>query len=90
MSLPLVTPPSSRAGFATLSPPAVWALALTAVLLMGFALPGFRFFTVPTNYLPLHTALEFAALAVSAMIFSLAWNLRDLSLIHISEPTRPY
>ena len=77
MSLPLVTPPSSRAGFATLSPPAVWALALTAVLLMGFALPGFRFFTVPSNYLPLHTALEFAALAVSAMIFSLAWNLRD-------------
>ena len=59
-----------------LSPPTLWALALTALLLLGYALPGFRFFSSPANYLPLHTALEFAAMAVSAMVFTLAWNLR--------------
>jgi len=63
-------------GFAALSPQASWAGVLTLLLVFGFALPAAKFFTSPTNYLPLHTALEFVAMAVSAMVFALAWNLR--------------
>ena len=59
-----------------LSPPEVWTIALTLLLMLGYTLPGFRFFSSPSNYLPLHTALEFASMAVSAMVFTLAWNLR--------------
>ena len=70
--------PSALARPAALPAPAVWALALTALLLFGFALPGFRFFSTPASYLPLHTALEFTAMAVSVMVFTLAWNLRNL------------
>jgi PAS domain S-box-containing protein len=66
-----------RTWLATLHPASVWAFALTAVLLLGSALPGLRFFASPANYLPWHTALEFAAMAVSAMVFMLAWNLRN-------------
>jgi hypothetical protein len=40
------------------------------------ALPALRFFSLPLNYLPLHSILEFVATAVSAMVFALAWNLR--------------
>jgi PAS domain S-box-containing protein len=65
-----------HSSLATLQPPAVWALALTALLLVGYTLPALRFFSAPANYLPLHTALEFASMAVSAMVFTLAWNLR--------------
>ena len=68
--------PSAHGAAAALSPPAIWALGLTVLLLFAYALPGFQFFSMPTSYLPLHTALEFAAMAVSAMVFSLAWNLR--------------
>ena len=64
-------------GLAALSPPARWATALTVLLLLGYALPGFRFFAQTAQYLPLHTGLEFAAMAVSAMVFTLAWNLRQ-------------
>ncbi|MEI8158932.1 MAG: MASE3 domain-containing protein, partial [Burkholderiales bacterium] len=70
--------PSTRTGLSALPPPTVWALALTTLLLLGYALPGFRFFSTPASYLPLHTALEFAAMAVSVMVFTLAWNLRNL------------
>ena len=69
--------PSARGVAAALSPPTIWALGLTVLLLFAYTLPGFRFFSMPTSYLPLHTALEFAAMAVSAMVFSLAWNLRQ-------------
>jgi PAS domain S-box-containing protein len=65
-----------RTWLATLHPAAIWTLALSAVLLLGSALPGLRFFSSPAHYLPLHMALEFAAMAVSAMVFTLAWNLR--------------
>ncbi len=54
-----------------------WASGLTLLLLFGQTLPAARFFTVPANYLPLHTFLEFIAMAVSAMVFTLAWNLRQ-------------
>ena len=61
--------------FPTLRPQAAWALALTGLLLVVQAFPASKFFSSPASYLPLHTALEFAAMAVSAMVFSLAWNL---------------
>ncbi|MGL6071741.1 MAG: MASE3 domain-containing protein, partial [Craterilacuibacter sp.] len=53
-----------------------WAIALTLLLACGQGLPGLKFFSVPSYYLPLHSGLEFLAMAVSAMVFSLAWSLR--------------
>ncbi len=55
---------------------AAWALALTLLLVFGHFLPAAKFFASPTNYVPLHTLLEFVATAVSAMVFTLAWALR--------------
>jgi diguanylate cyclase (GGDEF)-like protein len=52
-----------------------WVVVLTALLLLGGALPAIKFFSAPSNYLPLHTGLEFISIAVSAMVFALAWNL---------------
>jgi PAS domain S-box-containing protein len=48
-------------------------------LLMPIAglLPGFKFFSSPASYLPLHTGLEFIAMAFAAMVFTLSWNLRE-------------
>jgi diguanylate cyclase (GGDEF)-like protein len=48
---------------------------LTAVLAITSVLPSVQFFT-PLSYLPVHTALEFVAMAVSLMVFGLGWNLR--------------
>jgi PAS domain S-box-containing protein len=56
---------------------AVWAGSLTLLLLFGQALPAAKFFDTPANYLPLHTFIEFIAMAVSAMVFALAWNIKD-------------
>jgi len=56
--------------------PFLWVGALTLLLLVGQSLPEVRFFAVPANYLPLHSGLEFVAMAVSIMVFALAWNLR--------------
>lgn len=54
----------------------LWAVSLTLILAFGQMLPAGKFFDSPSNYLPLHTLLEFIAMAVSAMVFALAWNLR--------------
>jgi diguanylate cyclase (GGDEF)-like protein/PAS domain S-box-containing protein len=53
-----------------------WTIGLTLLLLIGQALPGTRFFSTPAQYLPLHSGLEFISIAVSVMVFALAWNLR--------------
>jgi PAS domain S-box-containing protein len=53
-----------------------WGVWLTLMLALGQALPAARFFASPAHYLPLHTTLEVVAIAVSAMVFALAWNLR--------------
>ena len=53
-----------------------WVVGLTLLLLVGRTLPQAKFFAAPTNYLPLHTGLEFISIAVSVMVFALAWNLR--------------
>lgn len=57
--------------------PLLWVGTLTGLLLFGSWLPAFRFFAAPAHYLPFHTSLEFVAIAVSAMVFALAWNLRS-------------
>ena len=36
------------------------------------------FFSSPEDYTILHTVLEFTSMAISLMVVSLAWNLRDL------------
>lgn len=53
------------------------ALALTVLLACGQALPALKFFPSPLHYLPLHSGLEFFSMAVSVMVFSLAWSLRN-------------
>ncbi len=53
--------------------------ALSALLLAAPLLPVVHFFT-PLSYLPVHTALEFTAMAVSLMVFGLGWNLRGEKL----------
>jgi PAS domain S-box-containing protein len=53
-----------------------WTFGLTLLLVFGQALPASRFFSTPAGYLPLHTVLEFSSMAISAMVFALAWNLR--------------
>lgn len=57
--------------------PLLWVLVLTLLLVFGHFLPAMRFFSSPASYLPLHSILEFIAMAVSAMVFALAWSLRD-------------
>lgn len=49
---------------------------LTAVMAAGPWLPALRFFSNKTDYLPLHTGLEFIGMAVSLMVFGLGWSLR--------------
>ncbi|TAH48956.1 MAG: diguanylate cyclase [Betaproteobacteria bacterium] len=58
--------------------PAFWMMVSTALLALGMLLPSASFFAHPRQYLPLHTALEFIAIAVSAMVFALGWNLREI------------
>ncbi|NML27343.1 MASE3 domain-containing protein [Zoogloea dura] len=58
-----------------LRPEMYWSIALTALLLIGRALPASNFFTAQ-GYLPVHTVLEFVGISVSVMVFALAWNLR--------------
>ena len=65
-----------RNGDAISANPRIWMAGLSLLLLFGQWLPASRFFSSPAHYLPLHTALEFVAMAVSAMVFALAWNLR--------------
>jgi diguanylate cyclase (GGDEF)-like protein len=55
---------------------AVTVIGLTLLLATGPLLPAARFFPSATDYLPIHTGLEFVAMAVSLMVFGLGWNLR--------------
>jgi PAS domain S-box-containing protein len=67
---------SGRAGASAL-PQTCWAVGLTLLLLFGALLPAGKFFASAESYLPLHILCEFIAIAVSAMVFSLAWNFRE-------------
>lgn len=62
------------------SPEVLWAAILSLILAFGQMLPAAKLFDSPSNYLSLHTLLEFIAMAVSAMVFALAWNLRHLGV----------
>ncbi|MEK8049223.1 MASE3 domain-containing protein [Ideonella sp. DXS22W] len=66
----------ARCAAACRAPQAAWALGLTLLLALGGLLPAGRYFASPTHYLPLHTLLEVVSVAVSVMVFALAWNLR--------------
>ncbi len=57
--------------------PLLWCAALTAVVVLLWAMPHGTLFGSPAEYVPVHVALEFVALAVSVMVFALSWNLRD-------------
>lgn len=75
MSAPLLSDASvRRRGLAS---PLVWSAVLLLVFVLSLALPQVNFFATPESYIALHLTLEFIALAVSVMIFALAWNLRD-------------
>jgi diguanylate cyclase (GGDEF)-like protein/PAS domain S-box-containing protein len=56
--------------------PLIWVAVLTALLLLGWLLPRGKLFALDQDYLALHMVLEFASMAVSVMVFALAWNLR--------------
>lgn len=64
---------------AWLSMPTYCAAILSLLLIAGHTLPAAKFFSEPTHYLPLHTLLEFFAVAVSFMVFGLTWSLRRQS-----------
>lgn len=55
----------------------VWAGGFALLFALGSWLPAIQFFARPADYLPLHMALESVSIAVSAMVFGLAWNLRN-------------
>ncbi|MEI6361645.1 MAG: EAL domain-containing protein [Actinomycetes bacterium] len=63
---------------ASLRAATVWAAVLTGLFLVCSLLPSFTFFANPQDYLPLHMTLEFISIAVSFMVFALAWNLRQM------------
>jgi PAS domain S-box-containing protein len=48
---------------------------LTGFLLFAFWVPAERVLDVQQHYLPLHTLLEFTAMAVAVMVFALSWAL---------------
>lgn len=73
-------PAASGAGAPSVSPAGLWVLALSALLIFGQFLPARKFFESSASYLPLHTLLEFISVAVSSMVFALAWNLRKQGL----------
>ena len=55
--------------------PLIVAAAFTLLFAAGRLLPVTQFFSSPASYLPMHITLEFAAIAVSGMVFALAWSL---------------
>ena len=65
--------PSS--GWVRRSPQIPWVVGLTLLLAFGWAMPAARLFDPPSSYLPFHIVLEFVAMAISAMVFALSWNL---------------
>jgi diguanylate cyclase (GGDEF)-like protein/PAS domain S-box-containing protein len=58
--------------------PILWVAGLTVLFLVGTLLPSQSFFSNPEAYVPLHVTLEFISMAISVMVFALAWNLRHI------------
>ncbi len=55
----------------------IWVLTMTVGWVLGLLLQPLSLFSSPHQYLPVHAALEFIGISVSAMVFALGWNLRD-------------
>ena len=60
----------------SLRSPVIWAVVMTVAFIASVPIPAWNFFNSPEEYIALHTVLEFAAMAVGAMVFALSWNLR--------------
>jgi PAS domain S-box-containing protein len=61
-----------------LKQPVIWmVIACGMVLPFSDWLPTGHFFEEPSSYLPLHTTLEFFAIAVAIMIFAIVWHTRE-------------
>ncbi|OYU46549.1 MAG: GGDEF domain-containing protein [Burkholderiales bacterium PBB4] len=56
--------------------PLMWVLGYVLVFVLALGAPPLHFFSEVRDYLPLHLTLEFVSMAVAAMVFTLAWNLR--------------
>jgi len=73
-------------------------LLFVGTYVIGDAVLGDDFSTPNLQYSKLLTALLYAALPLAIFVLAIAmwlvtpyqWPFMDLSLIHISEPTRPY
>lgn len=76
MTVPGITSPTSI--FREFRTQWNWTIALTALFLIGLALPNLSLFPTSDGYTIVHTLLEFGAMAISLMVFALAWNLRNL------------
>ena len=57
--------------------PLLVAVVLTILAVVGSNIPAYNFFDTPDEYIPPHSILEFVAIAVSAMVCGLGWNLRQ-------------
>ena len=71
-------PPTATGPSSFLVVPRRWAVVLTVVFVISITLPAVTFFDTPAAYVPLHLVLEFGSMAISVMVFALAWNLRRL------------
>lgn len=60
-----------------LGSPALAAILVTGLFVFGMALPSVQLFKSSEAYLPVHTLLEFIAISISVMIFTLGWNVRN-------------
>ena len=56
--------------------PVLVAALCTCLLIFSLQLPSYLLFNTSEEYLPVHTLLEFLAISISLMIFSLGWNIR--------------
>jgi diguanylate cyclase (GGDEF)-like protein/PAS domain S-box-containing protein len=59
-----------------LKKPTVAVLVSTLLFIVGLQLPDYHLFNSSQQYLPIHTLLEFFAISISIMIFSLGWSIR--------------
>ena len=59
-----------------LKKPVLVILFFTLLFIICVQLPTYQFFNTSDEYLPVHTLLEFFAISISIMIFSLGWSIR--------------
>lgn len=62
-----------------LKKPVLAILFFTLLFIISVQIPTHQFFNTSDEYLPVHTLLEFFAISISIMIFSLGWSIRKES-----------